>query len=284
MSTGIRIYNPHSVISYLYNDAINNYWINSSQTITIIKYLKMCGSDIKELLYNHLYSFYQSQEVESGENQFDILQDVQLKLNLRYDLLDKEPEINAIYTLLYYSGYLTVVSPPINTTTVKLVIPNEEVANQWKLWIFEIIGMKRVKTNEIYESLFKKNIVMFCDQFPSLYTELVSCYDIADSKRCKLYETWYHSFILGTLAMYHGDEYQVLSNRETGEGRPDVRLDQIVEKKYRANLSNNIKVKVEVAIAFHEKNVFVSARCLERKKDGFIMNDTWEVVAESESA
>ncbi|CAI2193723.1 16169_t:CDS:1, partial [Funneliformis geosporum] len=62
-----------------------------------------------------------------------------------------------------------------------------------------------------------------------------------------------------------------------------VGLEQIVEKKYRANLSNHIKTIVEVAIAFYEKNVFVSARCLERKKDGFLMNDTWEVVVESKS-
>ena len=94
--------------------------------------------------------------------------------------------------------------------------------------------------------------------------------------------------------MYHGSEYQVLSNRENGRGHPDVRiipintnknvcilfefkiamsdernemkkcaergLEQIVEKKYQANLPNNIKVIVEVAIAFYEKNVFVSAR------------------------
>ncbi|CAI2199753.1 9495_t:CDS:1, partial [Funneliformis geosporum] len=191
-STGVRIFNPHSVISYLYNNVINYYWINSSHTTTLVKYLKMCGPDIKELLYNLLYSFYQSQGV-------DLLQDVELKSHLRYDIIDKNPDINAIYTLLYYSGYLTVVSST-DITMVKLVIPNEEVAYQWKLWIFDIIGMERVKTNGIYESLFKKNIVAFCEQFPSFYMELVSCYDIADAKRCRLYETWYHSFILGALA------------------------------------------------------------------------------------
>jgi hypothetical protein len=61
--------------------------------------------------------------------------------------------------------------------------------------------------------------------------ELVSCYDIADAKGCRIYETWYHTFIIGTLAMYHDVEYQVLSNCETGEGRPDVRIIPIVQSK-----------------------------------------------------
>ncbi|CAI2179256.1 20184_t:CDS:2 [Funneliformis geosporum] len=271
-STGVHIYNPHSVISYLYNNnIIDDYWINGPAT-TLIKYLKKCGPDIKELLDNVLSSY-------SADSNISV--NVELQKTLRYDILDKEPKINAIYTLLYYSGYLSVKS--MKGKLAELVIPNEE----------------------------------FCEQFPSLYMDMVSCYDIADSKRTKLYENWYHSFILGTLATFHGIEYQVLSNRETGNGHPDVRiiplnenkdtciifkfklaksddcnemkrsveegLNQIVNKNYRANVPGHVKVIVEIAIAFHKKSTFISARLLNRKNDGLSANHIWKEVAKSES-
>ncbi|KAF0406857.1 DUF1703-domain-containing protein [Gigaspora margarita] len=65
---------------------------------------------------------------------------------------------------------------------------------------------------------------MFCEQFPAFYMEIISCYDIGDSKRAGSYEGWYHTFILGALAMFHSDDYQVVSNRETGNGRPESAL------------------------------------------------------------
>ncbi|RIA79084.1 hypothetical protein C1645_124120 [Glomus cerebriforme] len=186
----------------------------------------------------------------------------------------------------------------------ELVIPNKEVANQWKSWIFE-------RTNEVYESLFKKDIKKFCEQFPSLYMDMLSCYDFADLKRNKLYEIWYHLFVLGTLTIFHGNDYYVLSNCEFGKGHNDVRiiplnkkdtsiifefklaksddcnemeksakegLDQIVNKNYQANIQNHVKMIVEVAIAFHKKSAFVSAHLLKHKKNRLLANDTWEEV------
>ncbi|CAG8797160.1 14443_t:CDS:1, partial [Cetraspora pellucida] len=164
---------------------------------------------------------------------------VELMPHLRYDVLENELEINAIYTLLCYSGYLTVkfddefnnkVDKQWMSTEAKLVIPNKEVAEQWKEWIIDFIGVSRLKTNDIFNSLFKKDIKMFCEQFPALYIEIISCYDIGDSKRAGSYEGWYHMFILGALAMFHGDDYQVVSNREAGNGRPDVRIIPINQK------------------------------------------------------
>ncbi|POG80404.1 hypothetical protein GLOIN_2v1764524 [Rhizophagus irregularis DAOM 181602=DAOM 197198] len=228
-STGVHIYNPHSVISCLEKNEIDNYWINSGSATT-----------------------------------FD--QDV-----------------------------------------IESVGQDESV----------VIGMEYTKTNEIYESLFKKDIVTFCNKFPLLYMELMSCFDIAGLKKGKLHETWYHIFVLGTLAMYHGVEYRVESNREAGDGRPDVRiipinqnktdsityefkrtenedsdimkhatkvaLDQIFDKCYRMSLPNHVKEIVEVGIAFCDKVAFVSARCLKRKKEIITKNEDWEVVSEWET-
>jgi hypothetical protein len=307
-STDVHIYNPHSVISYLSNNNnIDDYWINSGPATTLLDYLKKCEPDIKILLENVLSTYSPGSDISSVS--------VELQNVLRYDILKKKPRIEAIYTLLYYSGYLSIKKMKGNLA--ELVIPNEEVANQWRSWIFEVISIERVRTNEIYESLFQKDIKKFCEQFPPLYMDMVSCYDIADLKRTKLYETWYHLFTLGTLAIFHGNDYHVLSNREFGKGRNDVRiiplnenkdtsiifefklaksdecnemersaeegLDQIVDKNYRANIQDFVKVIVEVAIAFHKKSAFVFARLLKRKKDGLSANDTWEEVEVAKS-
>ncbi|CAB5365355.1 unnamed protein product [Rhizophagus irregularis] len=323
-STEVHIYNPHSVISCLDKDEIDNYWINSGSTNTLVEMLKKCGSGVKDRLENiiHSHSFCKDKDVvESvGQDESVVSLDVELMPYLRYNDLDTKPEINSLCTLLYYSGYLTMVPGSLvghTVKNVKLVIPNREVACQWILWIFEVIGMEYAKTNEIYESLFKKDIATFCNKFPSLYMEVVSCFDIADLKRGKLYETWYHIFVLGALAMYHGVEYRVESNREAGVGRPDVRiipiiqnktvsityefkrsddvdfrimkqdttdaLDQIFDKGYRMSLPDHVKEIVEVGIAFCDKVAFVSARCLKRNKEGITTNEDWTVVSEWET-
>ncbi|PKY19691.1 DUF1703-domain-containing protein [Rhizophagus irregularis] len=319
-STGVHIYNPHSVISCLEKNEIDNYWINSGSATTFVEILKKCESGVKDRLHNIIYShfFCQDQDViESvGQDESVVSLDVVLVPYLRYNDLTK-PEINSLCTLLYYSGYLTMVPGSYIMGNVKLVIPNREVACQWILWIFEVIGMEYTKTNEIYESLFKKDIVTFCNKFPLLYMELMSCFDIAGLKKGKLHETWYHIFVLGTLAMYHGVEYRVESNREAGDGRPDVRiipinqnktdsityefkrtenedsdimkhatkvaLDQIFDKCYRMSLPNHVKEIVEVGIAFCDKVAFVSARCLKRNKEGITTNEDWTVVSEWET-
>ncbi|CAG8603742.1 2701_t:CDS:2 [Rhizophagus irregularis] len=323
-STGVYIYNPHSVISYLDKDEIDNYWIDSGSTKTLVEILKKCGSGVKDRLKNiiHSHSFCKDKDVvESvGQDESVVSLDVELMPYLRYNDLDTKPEINSLCTLLYYSGYLTMVPGSLvghTVKNVKLVIPNREVACQWILWIFEVIGMEYAKTNEIYESLFKKDIATFCTKFPSLYMEVVSCFDIADLKRGKLYETWYHIFVLGALAMYHGVEYRVESNHEAGVGRPDVRiipiiqnktvsityefkrsdavdfhimkqdttdaLNQIFDKGYRMSLPDHVKEIVEVGIAFCDKVAFVSARCLKRNKEGITTNEDWTVVSEWET-
>lgn len=52
--------------------------------------------------------------------------------------------------------------------------------------------------------------------------EMISCYNIADAIRTKLYKNWYHVFVLKILAMYHGNDYQVISNYKVGLGYADI--------------------------------------------------------------
>ncbi|CAG8665322.1 34174_t:CDS:10, partial [Racocetra persica] len=269
--------------------------VNSSSTVTVKECLKKCSKNIEEELQSLYYSFYSLQDDDSLQNQVK----VKLMPHLRYDVLENEPEINAIYTLLCYSGYLTV-----------------NFDDKFNNKIIDFIGVDRLMTSDIFNSLFKKDIKVFCEQFPALYMEIISCFDIGDSKRAKLYESWYYTFVLGALAMYHSNYYQVVSNREAGNGRPDVciisinpkfdtciifefklakskdhegmrklamdRLKQITDKNYRLNTASHIEAIVEVAIAFFKKDTFVSAQLLQRKKGGKkgkLSTNNWDIVS-----
>jgi len=238
-SIGTRIYNPYSIISFLRSGTISDYWVNSGSAKTLIDCLKRCDRSIEEQLNTIFYSFYSEQQVNK------LFIEAQLMSCLRYNTIKKELNIDAIYTLLYYSGYLVaeidggddrlkgkVIKRWGINTKVKLRIPNREVAEQWRQWINQIIGEDRLTiNNNLYNLLFEKDIKTFCRKFPTLFMEMISCHDIADAKRTKLYENWYHVFVLGTLAMYHGDDYQVVSNREVGKGRADIRIIPTNQKK-----------------------------------------------------
>src|ERR1051325_3058743 len=116
-STNVHIYNPHSVISYLEKNEIDNYWINSSSSITLVEHLKKCGSGVKDQLHNIIHSHsFESIGSVVGLN-------VILMPYIRYnDFYTKpEPEIDTLCTLLYYSGYLTVVPGSLTGHTVKNV-------------------------------------------------------------------------------------------------------------------------------------------------------------------
>ncbi|RIA95611.1 hypothetical protein C1645_733909 [Glomus cerebriforme] len=215
-SIGTCIYNPYSIVSCLKSGIIADYWTNSGSAKTLINCLKRCDQSIEEQFNIIFYSFYSKQV-----NKLFI--EAQLMSCLRYNTIKKELNIDTIYTLLYYSGYLVaeidgaddrlknkVVDQWGNNTKVKLMIPNREVAEQWRQWINQIIGKNHsMINNNLYDLLFEKNIETFCRRFSTLYMEMISCYDIADAKRTKLYENWYHVFVLGTLSMYHGNDYRL---------------------------------------------------------------------------
>ncbi|CAG8567806.1 1867_t:CDS:2, partial [Racocetra fulgida] len=280
------------VIYVSFKGIVGDYWINSGSAFTIKECLKKCSQDIEDQLQSPYYAFYSLQDDDSLQNQVK----VKLIPHLRYDVLVNEPDINAIYTLLCYSGYLTVKFD--DEFEAKLVIPNKEVAEQWKEWIIDFLGVDRLKVNEIFNSLFNKDIKTFCEQFPALYIETVSYHDIGDSKRARSYESHYHNFILGALSIYHGDDYQVLSNRESGNGRFDIRIDPVNQKSDTciifefklAESEDRDKMKTSAKNGLEQiadRNYrFVSAQLLRRLKGGKkgkLSTNAWEIYSSEES-
>ncbi|RIB17942.1 hypothetical protein C2G38_1389601 [Gigaspora rosea] len=135
-STGVRIYNPHSIISSLNKGVIGNYWVNSGLTVTLRECLKKYGQNIEDQLQSLYFSFYSLHDSNSLKKHVE----VNLIPHLRYDILDDAPKLDkldAINTLLCHSGYLTVNS--MMNSIIKLInngcLPKSTLLYQTGKWL-----------------------------------------------------------------------------------------------------------------------------------------------------
>lgn len=198
------LYNPWSILQFVSNAGkLIPYWINSSDNV-LIQQLISRGSG---LLKSDLELLLQNEELVKP-----------LYDSVEFRKLDDD--VNTVWTLLLFSGYLTA-SPTDSQTTIKLKIPNREIMS-----LFEGIIRSWFKVTsdiEIYTTFLKSlicgDIATFAELFQSFLLHALSYHDISSDES----ERVYHAFVLGMLlGLRHA--YEVRSNRESGFGRYDVLL------------------------------------------------------------
>ncbi|HHB93556.1 MAG TPA: AAA family ATPase, partial [Campylobacterales bacterium] len=101
-----------------------------------------------------------------------------------------------------------------------LAIPNQEVEyifrNIISSWINE--SFRHDRLDVLLNSLINGDIELFEELFSQFVLETISFYDV----NTKNEEAVYHAFLLSILVSL--DDYEVISNRETGLGRVDIIL------------------------------------------------------------
>lgn len=104
----------------------------------------------------------------------------------------------------------------VDTSYLTMTIPNEEVRfiyrNNIKEW-FEN-KLKNTDLNVLYNAVLDGNCTVFEEQVNNQLAETISYYDYAES--------YYHGFLCGLLKGCN--RYATISNRESGNGRPDIVL------------------------------------------------------------
>jgi hypothetical protein len=138
------------------------------------------------------------------------------------ELLDNQ---NALWSLLVFSGYLRAergrVVPGEPLPAARLSIPNEEVAGLYRTtfqtWMDQGLRSRGGAAEALLDALLEGDAPRLERQLQLLATHLVSYHDTAASDP----ERFYHGLMLGLLASLEPD-YEVRSNRESGEGRPDM--------------------------------------------------------------
>ena len=192
-----EIYNPWSTLMYVKNITQDvsfkpiSFWANTSGNDIVVKYIQNGDKKLRK--------------------EFDLLMNGQslvkyIKPELTYREMDN---INNIYSFLLLTGYLKVIKDR-GENQYELVIPNKEVY-------------------EIYKQSFMS---YFEDYTTSRKGELYQEFVDGDAKKVNLLlndillrsisyfynqESFYHGFLVGLL-----NDYEVVSNRESGNGRFDV--------------------------------------------------------------
>ena len=210
---GEVIYNPWSVMSFLLRgDAKPRaYWLSTSSNDLVRELLQRHALDLQAVFESLL---------EGGSFERTLDDNVVLS-----DLHHSE---GALWSLLVFTGYLKaqeVVGDPGDTRVLyRISIPNLEVrqvfATTFRTWMEVQLRGHGGSLEKLTQALLSGDAPRLEEQLQAFVTNLLSYHDPGS-----LYpERVYHGFVLGLLAVME-PAYRVRSNRESGEGRPDVMIE-----------------------------------------------------------
>lgn len=192
-----EIYNPWSTLMYVKNITQDvsfkpiSFWANTSGNDLVVKYIQNGDKKLRK--------------------EFDLLMNGQslikyIKPELTYREMDN---INNIYSFLLLTGYLKVIKDR-QENQYELVIPNKEVYEIYKqsfMSYFEDYTTSR--KGELYQELVDGDAKKVNLLLNDILLRSISYFDNQES--------FYHGFLVGLL-----NDYEVVSNRESGNGRFDV--------------------------------------------------------------
>ncbi len=199
------IYNPWSILNYLTDKQLKQYWVNTSSN-DLIKLILKKSSTVKDKIERLL----------RGES-------IEVKIDLETVIVGIENNEDNIWGLMLGTGYLKVTEVVnLANKIYKVALPNYEI----KLLFEQIIDnwfRNKVMGNDlqsILKDLVALNLEEYEEKFKILVREMFSYMDVGENTA----ENFYHAFVLGMLVGLK-DTYYVNSNRESGMGRYDIMLE-----------------------------------------------------------
>ena len=200
-----EVYNPWSVINYV-NSCYNNkkefakpYWSNTSSNSIVRNLVEHADISVKQEI---------EALIEGGTIEKPIHEDI------TYDDMDSTED--NLWNFLFFTGYLKKISERQEGETIymEMAIPNSEVRYVYKnavlRWFEE--KTKKKELTPLYESMLNGDAEKMAEILSENLMETISFYDYQES--------YYHGFLAGMLKNI--GNYIVQSNRESGNGRPDI--------------------------------------------------------------
>lgn len=202
---GLTLYNPWSIMSCLKNEGdLRAYWVSTGNDSLIKNLLQNANTEIKE----------EFQQLMLGKN-------IKCKVNdaVRFDNLENAPK--AVWSMLLYTGYLTLVSSKLSESIdydCILKIPNKEIRALYSGIFLDWLGGEREisATKAILYSLVVGDVTRFANDLEEFLLDVASIRDYATNP-----EVFYHSIMLGLTESLRND-YYIESNKESGFGYPDL--------------------------------------------------------------
>ena len=199
------IYNPWSILNYVKNRKLVQYWVNTSSN-DLIKLVLKNSTTVKEKIERLL----------KGE-------EIEVPINLETVIKGVENNEDNIWGLMLGTGYLKATEVvDLEMQIYKVKIPNNEIRVLFRQIINEWFNDKIPGNNlrTILKDLVTLNLKEFEDKFKVLVRQMFSYMDVGENTA----ENFYHAFVLGMLVGLK-DTYYVNSNRESGFGRYDIMLE-----------------------------------------------------------
>jgi hypothetical protein len=134
-----------------------------------------------------------------------------------YGTVQDEPQ--RIWPLLVHTGYLKVLSGPDGDGWATLAFPNRELVRVFRDDILAPLNRAPVVGDDLtnlVEYLKRGDAERFRKAVEAFLVSSASYFDMA-------HEDFFHGLLLGLLAMGR-DYFEIKSNREEGDGRPDIAM------------------------------------------------------------
>ena len=229
-----EIYNPWSILKYV-NDRKDKvtkfalpYWSNTSSNSIVREMVgeadEMAKADLETLINDGTIEKPVHEDITYG---------------------DIHQSQDNLWNFLFFTGYLKKISERKDesgeTLYLSMAIPNTEIKTIYKnsiaYWFEQ--RMKETDRSPLKHALETGDCEAAEDFINSQLADTISYYDYA--------ENFYHGFMLGILTNIGG--YRVKSNRESGNGRPDIVM---TESKFRGR-AMILELKVSETISGMEK-------------------------------
>ncbi|MBQ8945241.1 MAG: AAA family ATPase [Lachnospiraceae bacterium] len=202
-----EVYNPWSVTYFVY-DHLNAperfaepYWANTSSNSIIKELIENADEDVRREL----------DELIGGG-----IIEKQIHEDITYG--DIHENGDNLWNFLFFTGYMKKVSERQEDDAIymSMCIPNTEVKgiykNQISGWFDKVV--KGTGREELYKAIFDKDTEKIADFISDLLAKSISTFDSE--------EAFYHGYFLSLLNGV--PRYSSKSNREEGDGRPEVIL------------------------------------------------------------
>ena len=200
-----EIFNPWSVINYFNNECVPRaFWQSTGNNDIISEVLENATDDI----YNQLQSLMQGKTVLTF-----------VDTGVIYPQIKNNP--SSVYSFLLVAGYLKVEKSDASfgeDYMCEVSLPNKEITFVYNKEVLERFRdlLPQSTTMYIQRAIYSGNVEEFKAQLEKLLLQSASCYDTVG-------ENFYHGLVLGLCAILE-KQYDITSNRESGEGRYDIQL------------------------------------------------------------
>ena len=224
-----EVYNPWSVINYVDSCRTNKdafarpYWSNTGSNSIVRTLVEKADMSAK-------------QEIEALIEGKTITKPIHE--DITYEDMDSTQD--NLWNFLFFTGYLKKIRERQEGETIymEMAIPNSEVRYVYKntvlRWFEEKTDKKEL--SPLYESILNGNTEKMAEILSENLMETISFYDYQES--------YYHGFLAGMLKNI--GNYIVLSNRESGNGRPDILL------KYPSVRGKAVIIEIKVSKTYQE--------------------------------